>query len=91
MCLKCAYFFENPEMARKWRFCYIADNQYNPLIADWLLFARFSTNEVSSAPHKKRAVHKTALFYAVRTRLENQLGHPLQTLAGMLSIAYLCG
>ena len=28
---------------------------------------------------------------AVRTRLENQLEHPLQTLAGMLSIAYLCG
>ena len=29
--------------------------------------------------------------YAVRTRLENQLEHPLQTLAGMLSIAYICG
>ena len=62
MCLKCAYFFENPEMARKWRFCYIADNQYNPLIADWLLFARFSTNEVSSAPHKKRAVDDCSFF-----------------------------
>ena len=30
------------------------------------------------------------LLSAVRTRLENQLKHPLQTLAGVLSFAYLC-
>ena len=31
------------------------------------------------------------LLSAVRTRLENQLEHPMQSVAGMLSIAYLCG
>jgi hypothetical protein len=39
---------------------------------------------------KKELRNFAALFFAVRTRLENQLKHPLQTLAGVLSIAYLC-
>ena len=41
--------------------------------------------------NKKRSLAKWLnSVSAVRTRLENQLKHPLQTLAGVLSIAYLC-
>ena len=47
--------------------------------------------EGGRSQNKKRSLAKWLnSVSAVRTRLENQLEHPLQTLAGMLSIAYLC-